>query len=235
MQNSGQIHTIDKVMIIAPHPDDAELAMGGTIARMIDRGRNVVVVDLTDGEPTPFGTRQLRKQETEKATKILGIQQRICLNMRNRYLRATLSNRRKLAEIIRLYQPDVIFGRAMPDDHPDHVEAARLVEGARFEAKFHKTKLRGEPHWTRRLYFYYSFHRTCHERPTFVIDVSDFWPNKIEAVKAYKSQLRNRQPFGSSLLDRVQITGKYFGQSANCSFAEPFKSPELLSLNLDSL
>ena len=81
-----------KAMIIAAHPDDAEITMGGCIAKMISSGWEVMIVDLTDGEPTPFGTKEIREKETEEASKILGIEKRICLNMPNRYLVSTLIN-----------------------------------------------------------------------------------------------------------------------------------------------
>ena len=116
------------VVVFSPHPDDAEFAMGGTIAKMAESGWEVVIVDLTDGEPTPLGTKQLRQEEAEKASRILGVEKRICLDMPNRYLQANLENRRKLAEIIRLHQPDLIFGPVVPDYHPDHIEAAKLLQ-----------------------------------------------------------------------------------------------------------
>jgi LmbE family N-acetylglucosaminyl deacetylase len=122
-------------LIVAPHPDDAEIAMGGTIAKMITAGWNVSVVDLTDGEPTPFGSKQVRAEETQKANDFLGIKKRICLHMPNRNLEPTLQNRRKLAEVIRLHKPDILFAPAMPDWHPDHKAALELTEAARFEAK----------------------------------------------------------------------------------------------------
>ena len=85
------------VLIIAPHPDDAELAMGGVIAQMIQSKWNVVLADLTNGEPTPLGTEQIRKQESQEASRILGITNRINLGLPNRYLQATLENRQRLA------------------------------------------------------------------------------------------------------------------------------------------
>lgn len=128
-------------LIVAPHPDDAELAMGGAIAKMITTGWSVCIVDLTDGEPTPFGSKQIRTKETQRASDILGIKKRICLDMPNRNLEPILQNRRKLAEVIRLNRPDILFAPAMPDWHPDHKAALELTEAARFEAKYHKTDL----------------------------------------------------------------------------------------------
>lgn len=218
-------------MIISPHPDDAELAMGGTIVKMIESGWDVIVVDLTDGEPTPFGTKKARRKETKKATKILGIKKRICLDMPNRYLQATFENRRKLAEAIRLNQPDLLFGPAMPDYHPDHIEAAKLVNGARFEAKFHKTNMAGIPHWTPREYSYYSTHRLCYDKPSFIVDVTDFWDKKIKAVQAYQSQIKNISSTNPVPLDElVEIICRYFGQCIGCKYGEPFIGFEPLRL-----
>lgn len=218
-------------MIIAAHPDDAELAMGGTIAKMTETGWDVIIVDLTDGEPTPAGSKQLRQKETQKANHILGIKKRICLDMPNRYLQATLENRKKLAEIIRLNQPDLLFGPAMPDYHPDHIETAKLVKAARFEAKFHKTNMAGTPHWVPREYGYYSTHRPDHEKPSFIIDVTDVWGKKIRAIQAYQSQIKNiSSPDNISLLEKVEVTCRYFGQCIGSKYGEPFVSYEPISV-----
>jgi len=214
-------------MIIAPHPDDAELAMGGTIVKMIEYGWDVVIVDLTDGEPTPYGSKELRQKETEKANHILGIENRICLEMPNRYLQANLENRRKLAEVIRLNQPDLIFGPAMPDYHPDHIEAAKLVQGARFEAKFHKTNMKGTPHWIPRQYGYYSTHRREHDKPSFIVDVTSEWDKKVKAIQVYQSQIENTSPANPvSLLERIEVMCRYFGQCIGSKYGEPFVSSE---------
>ena len=226
-----------KAMIVAPHPDDAELAMGGSIAKMIESGWHVLVVDLTDGEPTPFGSKQIRRGETEKASRILGITGRMCLDMPNRYLRATLENRRKLAEVIRLNTPHVIFGPLLPDSHPDHVAAAQLTDGACFEAGLHKTDMKGSPHRPSKRYAYYSTHRRLHDSPSFIIDITDFWDKKIKAIRAYSSQIKNNAPLeGGGLLEKVESTCRYFGQCIGAKYAEPFVAAEPISIrSLDLL
>jgi len=216
-----------KILIISPHPDDAELAMGGTIAKLTDAGLDVSIVDLTDGEPTPFGSKQLRNKETRKANAILGIKRRICLEMPNRYLQATFENRRKLAEVIRLNQPDLLFGPVIPDYHPDHIAATELIEGARFEAKFHKTNIAGAPYWVPKQYGYYSTHRLSYDKPSFIVDVTDYWDKKISAIRAYQSQIKNVSSTNQvSLIEKVEIICRYFGQCAGVKYAEPFVSYE---------
>lgn len=219
-------------LIVAPHPDDAELAMGGTIAKMIANDWNIVVADLTDGEPTPFGSKEIRAKEAHKANAILGIKNRICLDMPNRCLESTLENRKKLAEVIRLNRPDILFGPAIPDWHPDHKAAFELIEAACFEAKYHKTDLAGPSHWTPKLWLYYSPHRQDFPKPSLIVDISDVWEKKLSAIKAYQSQLKNNTSCSTyCLLERIEITARYFGQCINSSFGEPLLSCQPLSLN----
>ncbi len=216
-----------KFLIVSPHPDDAEFAMGGTIAKMVESGWGGVIVDLTDGEPTPFGSKEIRQKEKEKASRILSVEKRICLGMPNRYLQATLENRKKLAEVIRLNRPDLIFGPVVPDYHPDHVEAAKLLDAARFEAKFHKTDMAGEPHWTPKQYSYYSSHKLEHIKPSFIVDITDQWDKKIEAIRAYESQIKGAALTNPvSLPERIEVVCRYFGQCIGCKYGEPFYSYE---------
>ena len=218
-------------LIVAPHPDDAELAMGGSIVKMTAAGWNVVVADLTDGEPTPFGSKESRAKETQIASNILGIEKRICLDMPNRYLQPTLQNRKRLAEMIRLNKPDILFGPVIPDWHPDHEAARQLIDQARFEAKFYKTKMRDAPHWTTRQFYYYSPHRLEYSKPSFIIDITSHWEKKIAAIKAYKSQIKNiprKSVIG--LNEKIEIINRYFGQCINVKYAEPFFSSEPISV-----
>ena len=96
-------------MFVSPHPDDAELGIGGTIIKLKQQGHKVFIVDLTWGEPTPYGTEQIRKEEAKKATRILGVERRVNLGLENRYLFDDKETRMALAEQIRKYKPDFIF------------------------------------------------------------------------------------------------------------------------------
>jgi len=226
---------MQNILIIAPHPDDAELAMAGTIAKMVESGLDVTIIDLTDGEPTPFGSKQIRKEETARATEILQIKNRSCLNLPNRYLYPTLKNRKKIAEAIRIYQPDVLFGPAEPDLHPDHIAARELIDGARFEAKLCKTRLAAEAHWVAKRFDYYSPHRLDYPVPSFIVDITDYWDKKIESIEAYQSQIKNHPSNAISIVEKTEIVCRYFGQSIGVKFGEPFYSHQPLTDNILNL
>lgn len=223
-------------LIIAPHPDDAEIAMAGTIVKMVHDGWNVIIIDLTNGEPTPHGSTEIRTKETQQATRILGIKKRICLNLPNRRIGNTIENRGKIAELIRLNKPDILFTPFQIDWHPDHCAATELVQAARFEAKYHETDLKGTPHWTGKLIFYISQHRFQYPQPTFVIDISDTWQEKINAVKCYKSQIKNASPSSpANLLNKTVTIAKFFGLTINSAYGEPFIADQPLALKPESL
>jgi len=126
------------VIVVAPHPDDAELGMGGAISKMLARGLRVGILDLTNGEPTPHGSPEIRAKETEAASQVLGVSWRRNLGLPNRSVENTLAARKELAIVFRETHPDWIFAPYWTDAHPDHVAATQLVEAARFWAKLSK-------------------------------------------------------------------------------------------------
>ena len=141
------------VLVIAPHPDDAELGMGGTMALMLSQGLAVGILDLTDGEPTPLGSPQIRARETSAASAALGITWRENLGLPNRRLRATLAARGAVAGVIRRTRPRWLFAPHWVDAHPDHIAGTRLAEGARFWAKLTKSDLPGDPWHPERIWY----------------------------------------------------------------------------------
>src|SRR4051794_16850139 len=119
-------------LVIAPHPDDAELGVGGSILLLQSQGARVGVLDLTDGEPTPFGSPEIRRRETDAATAVLGLAWRGNLGLTNRRLEADLAARGKLAGVLRELRPRVLFAPYWDDSPPDHVAATPLIDAARF-------------------------------------------------------------------------------------------------------
>ena len=162
MQNS-----ILDILVVSPHPDDAELGMGGAIIKFKSEGLRVGVLDLTSGEPTPFGTPEIRQQETQAATKILGLDWRENLGLPNRSLEPTLSARAQLAGVFRQTRPRWIFAPYWIDAHPDHIAATQLIEAARFWSKLTKTDLPGQPHYPQRILYYYCVHLRIIPQPAF--------------------------------------------------------------------
>ena len=219
------------VLVIAPHPDDAELGMGGTIMKMLADGLRVGVVDLTSGEPTPHGTDEIRQQETAAATEILGLSWRQNLGLPNRSLEPSLNARAMLAGVIRETRPRWLFAPYWEDAHPDHVAATQLAEAARFWAKLTKTDLPGKPHHPERIYYYYCIHLRLAVQPAFIVDISDFWERKLAAIRAYDSQfIVGRPTEPPTMLDRFRDEAANWGRLIQRPFGEPFTTREPLGL-----
>lgn len=225
------------VLVVAPHPDDAELGMGGAIVRMLSAGWRVGVLDLTSGEPTPHGSPEIRARETQTATEILGLTWRHNLGLPNRSLEPTLEARAAVATVIRLTRPRWLFAPYWVDAHPDHIAATQLVDAARFWAKLTKTDMPGEPHHPQRIFNYYCVHLKMHAQPAFVLDITDQWPLKRKAILSYVSQfVTGRENLRPSFIDRLEYEARYWGQSIGVEFGEPFTSREPIGLSgLDRL
>jgi bacillithiol biosynthesis deacetylase BshB1 len=220
------------LLIIAPHPDDAELGMGGAICRFKAEGLKVGVLDLTDGEPTPHGSVEIRERETAAASELLGLDWRENLGLPNRSLQPTLEARGKLAGVIRKTRPRWLFAPYWEDAHPDHTAATELVEAARFWAKLTKCDLPGEPHHPERIFNYFCVHLKLAPQPAFVLDISDCWQTKLAAIECYHSQFakgRSTQP--PTFLDRLRDEAAYWGKTIGTQYGEPFASREPLGLS----
>ncbi len=218
-------------LVIAPHPDDAELGMGGTIIKMVAAGMQVGILDLTNGEPTPNGSEEIRQRETTAATKILGVAWRGNAGLPNRSVEATLDARAIVAGYIRLLRPRWLFAPYWQDAHPDHVAATQLVEAARFWAKLSKTDMPGTPYHPERIYYYYCIHLRLAITPSFIIDISEQWDAKIESIVAYESQfITGRDTVCPTLLDRFRDDAAYWGRLINRRYGEPFATREPLAL-----
>jgi bacillithiol biosynthesis deacetylase BshB1 len=216
------------ILVAGPHPDDQELGMGGTIARLASQGHRVLLLDLTDGEPTPHGDRETRARESAEAARILGAE-RITLDLPNRTVTHSPEARRKVASVIRTFRADVLFAPYPEDAHPDHVAGTRIVEDARFDAKLTKTDLPGDPIYPKWLFHYYATHLRIVPQPSFLVDTTGFAARKREAVLAYRSQFvvneRNRK-----VADWLDAAGTYFGSRIGTESAEPFFAREPIGL-----
>lgn len=220
------------ILVIAPHPDDAELGMGGAILKFKAEGKRVGVLDLTTGEPTPHGSLEIRAQETAAATEILGLDWRENLGLPNRSLEPTLEARAKLAGVIREQRPRWLFAPYWVDAHPDHVAATELVEAARFWSKLTKTDMPGEPFHPERIYNYYCVHLKLAPQPAFVLDISEHWEQKLASIRAYESQFITGRPTDPpTFLDQLRDEAAYWGKTIGTRYGEPFTSREPLGLS----
>jgi len=219
------------ILVIAPHPDDAELGMAGAILKFKSEGKKVGVLDLTSGEPTPFGSLEKRAAETAAATTILGLDWRQNLGLPNRSLEPTLEARKQLASVIRQTRPRWLFAPYWVDAHPDHVAATQLVEAGRFWAKLSKTDMPGEPWHPQRIYNYYCVHLKLAAQPAFVLDISEYWEQKLAAIRCYHSQfIEGRQAEPPTFLDQLRDEAAFWGKAIGVRYGEPFNCREPIGM-----
>ena len=219
------------MLVVAPHPDDAELGMGGTIAKMIDQGWRVGILDLTSGEPTPHGSESIRRQETITASEALSVTWRGNAGLPNRELEHTLDSRRLLASYFRVLRPRWIFAPYWEDAHPDHVAATSLIEAARFWAKLSKTDMPGERFHPERIFYYFCVHLRLAVQPHWIVDISDHWQRKLDSLQAYQSQFVVGRPTEPpTFLDRLRDDAAYWGRLIDRRYGEPFATREPLAL-----
>jgi bacillithiol biosynthesis deacetylase BshB1 len=225
------------ILVVAPHPDDAEISVGGTVALSLSQNLRVGVLELTSGEPTPHGTPQLRREETKQATEILNLTWRHNLGLPNRSLQPTLEARRKLAEIFRSTRPRIILAPYWQDAHPDHVAASRLCDDARFWSKLSRSDLDGDPFWPASLLHYFSIHLRIHPAASVVVDISAHINTKMDAISAYRSQLIEGRPTEHpTVLDDIRDRARYWGWTIGKSYGEPLLNREQIGIgSLDSL
>ena len=227
------------ILVVGPHPDDQELGMGGTIARLAQQGHNILILDMTNGEPTPYGSPEQREIEWTDALRILdggtGNVKRRLLGLKNREVEHNLAARHLMAGVIREHQADIIFLPYEQDAHPDHRAVTRIVEDARFDAKLTKTDLPGEPCYPKWMIYYYCTHLRWVADPTFCLDISEQMETKQASIKAYETQFvmpeKNRK-----VVAWLRSFNAYMGSRIGTEYAEPFFTKEPLGLTgLDGL
>ena len=216
------------VVCIGAHPDDVEIGMGASVAKMVREGLSVAIVDLTNGEPTPFGTPQKRATEAATAAKILGAERRT-LTQPNRYLMDTVEARVELAEVLRELRPTHLFVPYPLDAHPDHVAAHQVASAARFYAKFTKTSMPGKPHYAARVFQYMAVHMRVAANPAFVLDVSEDLERKLAALAAYESQFVSNGS-NRSIIPTIERTAREWGSRIGTQAGEPFFTPEVVGM-----
>ena len=216
------------VLATGCHPDDVEIGMGGTVAKMVRAGLSVGILDLSDGEPTLDGTPEIRAAESERAREALGAEFRTTLDMSNRYIMDSVESRKKVAEVIRQHRPKVIFTHYWDDYHPDHIQGHHIVYAARFYGKLTKTDMAHDPYYTPKIYFYLPVHLHSTIKPSFVVSLEEEdVRTKLLSLQCYESQFGKRL---KDLYEYVNSSTRHFGRLIGAHGGEAFVSKEELGV-----
>lgn len=219
------------ILAFAAHPDDVELSASGTLMKHIAEGKKVGIIDLTQGELGTRGTIQSRFDEAASASKIMGLTVRENLKMKDGFFELNEQNKLLIIEQIRRFQPEIILANALEDRHPDHGRAAKLVADACFLSGLRKIETSWDNipqnHFRPRVVLHYI--QDLILKPDFVIDVSGFIDQKIDSIKAYKSQFydpNSPEPetpiSGEEFFDFIKGRMMQFGRSIGAKYAEGF-------------
>jgi bacillithiol biosynthesis deacetylase BshB1 len=224
------------IATVCAHPDDAELVMGGTIAREAARGRRVAIVDLTRGESGSRGTPETRAAEADEAARILGVAHRESLGLPDARLSVVPEHKDPLVEAIRRLRPRVVLLQHWEQRHPDHANASRIVYEASFLAGLRNYRPDLGPAFRpTKLVYALRVTEASEGRPTFVVDVTDFWETKLRAIAAFASQFTpaagERGPLALDRFhDAVEISGRRHGQRIGVRYGEGFATREPLAV-----
>lgn len=229
------------VLAFAPHPDDSELCAGGTLIRLADAGWRVGLIDLTRGEMATRGTPEVRAREAEEARRRLGARFRANLGFPD--LGVSASDRAQLAgvvEALRRHRPALVLSCSERDRHQDHIETGQLVERAAYVAGLSAFPAPGRAFRPDRLLFYMG--RIVFE-PRLIVDVTDVYARKVEAMAAYRSQLfrdpddPNVTPLSEpDVFDDLAARARHFGNRIGVDYGEPFDAREPFGLRaIDAL
>lgn len=228
------------ILVIAAHPDDAELACSGTIASHIAKGFKVGILDLTKGEMGTRGTPELRLKESAKAAEILGLSARENAGFKDIYFLDDEKHQIEIIKIIRKYRPEIVLANAVSDRHPDHGKGGALASHACFMSGLRKieTFLDGEEQEAWRPKFVYHYIQNNYIQPDFVVDITDYWDKKIESIKAFRSQFydpNSQEPesFISSegFLDFIEARAKEYGHSIMVKYGEGFTVERMIGVD----
>ncbi|MBS7564606.1 bacillithiol biosynthesis deacetylase BshB1 [Mucilaginibacter sp. Bleaf8] len=229
------------ILVLAVHPDDAELGCAGTLLKHNAIGKKCGIVDLTQGELGTRGSAEIRAQEAARAAEILGLAVRENLGIPDGFFQNTPEYQLKVIEVIRRYQPEIIITNAYHDRHPDHGRASELVEASCFLSGLRKIETLNEGQvqeaWRPKQVLH--FVQDTYIKPDVVVDITDYMNTKIESVMAYSSQFYNPdwkdepQTYISTpeFVHNVEARAREFGRSIQAKYAEGFTSRKILGVD----
>lgn len=220
------------VLAVFAHPDDAELLAGGSLARSVDRGERVGILDLTRGEKGSKGDVETREREANAAAEELGVAIRRNAGFPDAGLDSSHGSRLKLAGLIRELRPTVVVTHWLEGRHPDHRAAAQLVVDACFLSALRNLDAAGRPFRPHKVVHATSFREDA-PPPSFVLDISDQIDRKLRALACYASQFEGVRAAGEvlpggerSLLDQIRVHMAYWGSRIRSEYGEPFWTRE---------
>ena len=228
------------ILAFGAHPDDVELGCSGTIAKEVNLGKKVGIIDLTRGELGTRGSVETRNLESAKASEILGVCVRENLDMRDGFFVNDEAHQLKVIEMIRKYQPEIVLCNAITDRHIDHGKGSKLVSDACFLSGLRqiKTELNGivQEAWRPKVVYHYIQWQNI--EPDFVVDISEFMDKKMESVLAYGSQFydpKSNEPVtpitSKNFLDSVKYRALDLGRLVGVEYGEGFTTERYLAVN----
>lgn len=224
------------LLAIAAHRDDVELTCGGTMARAADLGYRTGILDLTRGEAGTRGSADLRAREAEAAARVLGVAERRNADLPDAHLANTDAMRQVVVAAIRALAPRVVILPFPIGRHPDHRIASELGRDACYLAGLSRYDAPGEPHRPRKILYALAY-REDPVKPTFVVDISDQFPRKLEAIRCYASQFDGAMnageifPTGQDLYTLVEVQSAHYGSLIRCRYGEPFFTHETMRVD----
>ena len=227
---------IDLLAIMA-HPDDAELLCGGTLARTVAQGYRVGILDLTGGESGSFGDRDTRAHEAHAAAQVLGVGLRRSAALPDGRLENTPAARSVAATIIRELRPRTVILHWPDARHPDHRAASELARDACFIAGIRNAAdVTGDPHRPHKVLYSLTY-QEAHVKPSFVIDITEFIDQKLNAIFAFGSQFAAKTSMGDvlgggsrPLREQILAHAAHYGSLIRRPYGEPFWVKETLEM-----
>ena len=229
-------NTVD-LLALAAHRDDVELTCGGTLSKAVRAGYRVGILDLTEGETGTRGDAVTRAAEAERAAQVLGVHVRLNAGLRDAYLTNDEPSRARVVELVRLTRPRVVILPFSIGRHPDHRIAAELGRDACYLAGLAKYPSPGDntPHRPFKILYALAY-REDPVKPTFVVDVSDCFEMKMEAIRCYASQFDGAKaageifPTGRDLYELIRIQSAHYGSLIRAAHGEPYFCHETLEV-----
>ena len=224
------------ILAIAAHRDDVELTCGGTLIKAAKRGQRTAIVDLTQGEMGTRGSAAVRAQEASNAAEVLGVSARETLGLPDAGIENSPATREALARVIRRFRPRVVIAPASDGRHPDHRVTAGLVRDACFVAGLAKIAPEVPKHRPHKVLHSLTY-RQDFVRPTFVVDITDEFEQKVAAVRCYSSQFDGEVqagevfPNGEPLYDVIRHYAATYGSLIRTRYGEPYSTTEMMRVD----